>query len=146
MELTRRHALAGAAGVAATVLSAVPAAAAARSPTNRPSFYRYKVGDILVTAVSDGKNVFKLEDAFIGMRSVRTSTRSRRRSCTRHDDDLVRAARAQHRRQADRDRHRQRRAAKVNSKGANGLFADNFVAAGDPKAVDMVVISRPPTT
>jgi glyoxylase-like metal-dependent hydrolase (beta-lactamase superfamily II) len=32
---------------------------------------------------------------------------------------------------------------KVSSKGTNGLFADNFVAAGfDPKAVDMVVISH----
>ena len=32
---------------------------------------------------------------------------------------------------------------KVNSKGANGLFAENMVAAGfDPKAVDMVVISH----
>jgi glyoxylase-like metal-dependent hydrolase (beta-lactamase superfamily II) len=32
---------------------------------------------------------------------------------------------------------------KANSKGANGLFADNFVAAGfDPKAVDTVVISH----
>ena len=30
-----------------------------------PSFYRYKVGDIQVTVVSDGKNVFKLEDSFI---------------------------------------------------------------------------------
>ena len=31
---------------------------------------------------------------------------------------------------------------KVNSKGANGLFAENMAAAGfDPKAVDMVVIS-----
>ena len=29
-----------------------------------PSFYRYKVGDIAVTVVSDGKNVFKLEDSF----------------------------------------------------------------------------------
>ena len=33
--------------------------------------------------------------------------------------------------------------AKANSKGANGLFAANMVAAGfDPKAVDMVVISH----
>ena len=33
--------------------------------------------------------------------------------------------------------------ANANSKGANGLFADNMIAAGfDPKAVDMVVISH----
>ncbi|MHC2462781.1 hypothetical protein ACVIHD_001793 [Bradyrhizobium embrapense] len=64
MELTRRHALAGIA--AAPLLSAVPAAAAAPAADKQaPSFYRYKVGDILVTVVSDGKNVFKLEDGFI---------------------------------------------------------------------------------
>ena len=30
-----------------------------------PSFYRYKVGDAMVTVVSDGKNVFPLADSFI---------------------------------------------------------------------------------
>ncbi|MFN5720405.1 MAG: MBL fold metallo-hydrolase, partial [Bradyrhizobium sp.] len=67
MELTRRHALAGAAGIAAApLLPAVPAGAAAPAADRQaPSFYRYKVGDIMVSVVSDGKNVFKLEDAFI---------------------------------------------------------------------------------
>src|SRR5690349_25156710 len=67
MELTRRHALTGAAALAATPhLSQAPARAAAPlADKQAPSFYRYKVGDIQVTVVSDGKNVFKLEDSFI---------------------------------------------------------------------------------
>src|SRR5258708_37878834 len=67
MELTRRHALAGAAAIAAApLLPSMPARAAAPvADKQAPSFYRYKVGDIQVTVVSDGKNVFKLEDSFI---------------------------------------------------------------------------------
>src|SRR6266436_3275708 len=66
MELTRRHALAGAAAIAATPLPSMPAKAAAPvADKQAPSFYRYKVGDIQVTVVSDGRNTFKLEDSFI---------------------------------------------------------------------------------
>jgi hypothetical protein len=67
MELTRRHALAGAAALAASpLLSNAPAEAAAPlADKQAPSFYRYKVGDIQVTVVSDGKNVFPLTDSFI---------------------------------------------------------------------------------
>src|SRR3977135_65301 len=67
MKLTRRHALAGVAAIAATpVLSPMPAKAAAPvADKQAPSFYRYKVGDIVVTVVSDGKNVFPLTDSFI---------------------------------------------------------------------------------
>src|SRR6201999_2707240 len=67
MELTRRYALAGVAGIAAAPLLPVVAADAAAPIAEKqaPSFYRYKVGDIQVTVVSDGKNVFKLEDSFI---------------------------------------------------------------------------------
>ena len=67
MELTRRHALTGAAALAATpLLMQSPARATAPvADKQAPSFYRYKVGDIQVTVVSDGKNVFKLEDSFV---------------------------------------------------------------------------------
>src|SRR4051794_26592979 len=67
MELTRRHAMAGAAAIAAIpLLSSKPAGAAAPvADKQAPSFYRYKVGDIQVTVVSDGRNTFPLEDAFI---------------------------------------------------------------------------------
>ena len=67
MEITRRHALAGAAAIAAApLLPNIPAhAAAPLADKQAPSYYRYKVGDIQVTVVSDGKNVFKLEDSFL---------------------------------------------------------------------------------
>ena len=40
-------------------------AAAPVADKQAPSFYRYKVGDAVVTVVSDGKNVFPLTDSFI---------------------------------------------------------------------------------
>ena len=67
MELTRRHALAGAAALAATpLLPSMPARAAAPvADKQAPSFYRYKVGDALVTVISDGVNTFPLGDTFV---------------------------------------------------------------------------------
>ena len=67
MELTRRHALAGAAAITATPLlpSLRAKAAVPLADKQAPSFYRYKVGDIQVTVVSDGRSTFKLEDSFI---------------------------------------------------------------------------------
>jgi hypothetical protein len=145
MELTRRHALAGAAAIAAApLISTTPAGAAAPvADKQAPSFYRYKVADILVTVVSDGKNVFKLEDSFITNAKKDEVNEALEKAYMPRDMmtiyfaplvlntggklvviDTGNGA-----------------LAKVNSKGANGLFADNFVAAGfDPKAVDMVVI------
>jgi glyoxylase-like metal-dependent hydrolase (beta-lactamase superfamily II) len=147
MELSRRHALTGAAAIAAAPLLPASPVRAATPVADRqaPSYYRYKVGDIQVTVVSDGKNVFKLEDSFI----------------TNAKKDEVNAA--LEKAFMPRDMMTIYFAplvvntggklvvidtgngalAKASSKGANGLFADNFVAAGfDPKAVDMVVISH----
>jgi len=147
MELTRRHALAGAAAIAATPLlpSMSVRAAAPVAEKQAPSYYRYKVGDIQVTVVSDGRNTFPLEDSFI----------------TNAKKDEVNAA--LEKAFLPRDVFTIYFAplvintggklvvidtgngpvAKVNSKGAAGQFADNMAAAGfDPKAVDMVVISH----
>src|SRR3978361_2540906 len=67
MELTRRPALAGPAALTASSLlpSSPVKAAAPAADKQAPSFYRYKVGDIQVTVVSDGRNTFPLEDSFI---------------------------------------------------------------------------------
>jgi TAT (twin-arginine translocation) pathway signal sequence len=67
MEISRRDALAGAAAVAAApLLAATPGRAAAPvADKQAPSFYRYKVGDIQVTVVSDGRFTFPLQDSFI---------------------------------------------------------------------------------
>ncbi len=69
-ELSRRHVIAGAA--AATAATAVtpaansPASAAApQATTQAPGWYRYKVGSTEITAVTDGRNTFKLPDAFV---------------------------------------------------------------------------------
>src|SRR6266478_7586303 len=147
MDLTRRHALAGAAALAATpLLPSMPVRAAAPvADKQAPSFYRYKVGDIQVTVVSDGRNTFKLEDSFI----------------LNAKKDEVGAALAQAFLPSDTMTiyfaplvlntggklvvldTGLGPVSKVNSKGTNGLFADNMTAAGfDPKAVDTVVISH----
>jgi glyoxylase-like metal-dependent hydrolase (beta-lactamase superfamily II) len=147
MELTRRHALAGAAAIAATpLLPAIPAKAAAPAAEKQaPSFYRYKVGDIQVTVVSDGKNVFPLTDSFITNAKKDEVNAALEKAFLPKDTftiyfaplvlntggklvviDTGNGA-----------------VANVNSKGANGLFGANFAAAGfDPKAVDTVVISH----
>src|SRR5437868_2905831 len=67
MEISRRDALTGAAAVAAApLLAGTPVRAAAPvADKQAPSFYRYKVGDIQVTVVSDGRFTFPLEDTFI---------------------------------------------------------------------------------
>ena len=147
MELTRRHALAGAAALAASpLLSNAPAEAAAPlADKQAPSFYRYKVGDIQVTVVSDGKNVFPLTDSFITNAKKEEVGAALEKAFLPKDMftiyfaplvintggklvvlDTGNGA-----------------AASVASKGANGLFGANMVAAGfDPKAVDTVVISH----
>src|SRR5215212_12061843 len=67
MELTRRHALAGAAALAATPLlpTARAGAAVPLADKQAPSFYRYKVGEAQVNAISDGVNTFPLPDTFV---------------------------------------------------------------------------------
>jgi glyoxylase-like metal-dependent hydrolase (beta-lactamase superfamily II) len=147
MELTRRHALAGAAAIAATpLLPAISAKAAAPAADRQaPSFYRYKVGDIQVTVVSDGKNVFPLTDSFITNAKKDEVNAALQKAFLPPDTftiyfaplvintggklvvlDTGNGA-----------------VANANSKGANGNFGANMAAAGfDPKAVDMVVISH----
>ncbi len=68
MDLSRRHALAGAAALAAAPLFAASRPAQAAAPLadkQAPSFYRYKVGDAQVTAITDGANTFPLADSFV---------------------------------------------------------------------------------
>ncbi|HEV7636573.1 MAG TPA: MBL fold metallo-hydrolase [Bradyrhizobium sp.] len=147
MELTRRHALAGAAAIAATPLLPTLSAQAAAPVADKqaPSFYRYKVGDIQVTVVSDGRNTFKLEDSLVTNAKKEQVSAALEKAFLPRDMftiyfaplvintggklvviDTGNGA-----------------LAKANSKGAHGLFADNMAAAGfDPQAVDMVVISH----
>ncbi|MEP9376120.1 MBL fold metallo-hydrolase [Aquabacter sp. CN5-332] len=67
-ELSRRHFLTATAAAAAgstLPLSAPALAAAPPAPNQVPSAYRYKVGDIEVTVISDGIRTFPLADNFV---------------------------------------------------------------------------------
>ena len=147
MEMTRRHALAGAAALAATpLLSNAPAnAAAPMADKQAPSFYRYKVGDVQVTVISDGVNTFALGDSFV---------------LNAKKDEVATALEKAY---MPKDKVSIQfgplvinsggklivldtgngPGAFASSKGAVGQFATNMAAAGfDPKNVDMVVISH----
>ena len=147
MELTRRHALAAAAGVAAASLLPAISAQAAEPMADKqaPSFYRYKVGDILVTVVSDGQNVFKYEDNFIVNAKKEEVAAALEKAymapgmMTIYFAPLVLNIGGK----VVVVDTGNGPLAKKNNKGANGLFADNMVAAGfDPAKVDTVVISH----
>ncbi len=68
-ELTRRGVMTGAATLAAAAatgtVSGGSALAQAAASQQAAGWYRYKVGDIEVTAVTDGLNRFKFPDAFV---------------------------------------------------------------------------------
>jgi len=145
MNISRRTALLG--GAAAAALPAFGAAHAAAPPVGKQNagFYRYKVGDIEVTVVTDGANTFKFAD-----NHVTNKTR----------DDLNKALEAAHQPKdlmttpynpivvntsgklvvIDTGTGE---AAYERSKGVTGQFQTNLKAAGiDRNAVDMVVISH----
>ena len=72
MHTTRRQLLAGAASLpvlsaALPLLSMAASPASAQTPSGQqvPGLYRYKVGDIEVTAVNDGARTFPLPDGFV---------------------------------------------------------------------------------
>src|SRR3954470_18129633 len=65
-ELSRRGLLSSAAAAAlAAALPAQPFAAAPAAGKQAAGFYRYKVGDIEVTVVTDGANRLPVTDAFV---------------------------------------------------------------------------------
>src|SRR5260370_19101588 len=146
MELTRRHALAGAAVSAATALwPTTPAKAAAPvADKQAPSFYRYKVSDIQVTVVSDGRYTFPLEDNFVTNAKKEEVSAALEQAFLPRDTMTIYFAPLVINTGGklvvlDTSLGP---VSKVNSKCANGLFADNMATAGiDPKAGDIVVLS-----
>ena len=147
MNVSRRHALAGAAAVAsAPLLNAVPTRAAAPvADKQAPSFYRYKVGDAQVTVVCDGRFTFPLDEKFILNAKKDEVSAALEKAFLPSDVMTIYFAPLVINTGGmlvvlDTGTGP---VGKVNSKGMNGLFADNMAAAGfDPKAVDMVVISH----
>jgi glyoxylase-like metal-dependent hydrolase (beta-lactamase superfamily II) len=147
MELTRRHALAGAAVLsAAPLLPTRPAKAAVPvAGKQNASFYRYKVGDAEVTVISDGANTFPLGDTFVlnakkdevnaalakAFRPVNAMTIYFGPLVVNTGGKLI---------VIDTGNGP---GAFASSKGAVGQFSANMAAAGiDPKSVDAVVISH----
>jgi glyoxylase-like metal-dependent hydrolase (beta-lactamase superfamily II) len=147
MELTRRHALAGAAAIAASPLlpNAPAKATAPLADKQAPSFYRYKVGEAQVNVISDGVNTFPLGDTLV----------------LNAKKDEINAALAKAFLPKDKVSVHfsplvintggklvvidtgNGPGAFASSKGNVGLFASNLVSAGfDPKNIDMVVISH----
>jgi glyoxylase-like metal-dependent hydrolase (beta-lactamase superfamily II) len=147
MELSRRHVLAGAAGVAAApLLSGISAnAAAPMADKQAPSFYRYKVGDAQVTAVFDGSTTFDLNDKFVTNAKLEEVSAALDKAFLPKDKmtllftPLVVNAGGK----TIVIDTGMGGAALAASKGQNGQFVTNLAAAGvDPKSVDMVVISH----
>jgi glyoxylase-like metal-dependent hydrolase (beta-lactamase superfamily II) len=147
MDLSRRHALAGAAALAATPLfaSAPAKAAAPLADKQAPSFYRYKIGDIQVNAISDGAASFPLTDAYVPNARREDVNAALEKAFLPKDKItnfyaplvintggklvVIDTGNGQ--------------AAYNNSKGGVGQFAVNMKAAGfDPNMIDMVVISH----
>ena len=147
MEMSRRDAILGTVALAATPLmtSTETSAAAPVAGKQAPSFYRYKVGDIVVTVVSDGKNVFPLTDAFIPNAKRDDINAALEKAFMPRDMISIWFAPLviQSGGKLIVLDTGTGPVAKVSSKGANGLFLENMTAAGfDPRAVDMVVISH----
>ena len=147
MELTRRHALAGAAALATVpLLPALPAKAAAPAAGKQnASFYRYKVGDIEVTVVSDGANTFPLGDTFVLNAKKDEVNAALEKAYLPKDKMTIYFAplvlnTGSKLIVVDTGNGP---GAFANSKGSVGQFASNSAAAGiDPKTVDIVVISH----
>lgn len=66
-DLRRRNLLAATAGLAVATASGIAPAGAAVpiADAQAPGFYRYRVGDVQVTAVTDGVNTFPIPEGFV---------------------------------------------------------------------------------
>ncbi|MET0723585.1 MAG: MBL fold metallo-hydrolase [Tardiphaga sp.] len=147
MDLSRRQALAGATALAAAPLLRPQQAKAAAPLADRqaPGFYRYKVGDVQVNAISDGANSFPLTEAYITNVKKDAVNAALEKAFLPKDQIttfyaplvlnsggkliLIDTGNGQ--------------GAFASSKGRFGQLQANMTAAGfDPKAIDMVVISH----
>jgi glyoxylase-like metal-dependent hydrolase (beta-lactamase superfamily II) len=147
MTITRRTALTGAAMLAASpLLPNAPASAAAPAAGNQaPGFYRYKVGDIEMTVVTDGMNRFKFADDHVANANRETINKALEASFMEKDVILnpynpVVINTGSKLAIVDTGIGE---AAYTTSKGGVGQLLTNLAAAGiDAKAIDTVVISH----
>lgn len=150
-ELTRRNVMALAAGgmvanAAMPALSTQKAQAQQETPQQQaPGWYRYKLGDVEITAVTDGFNRIKFPDAFVA-----NATRADVNKALGEVFLEPNTVPIPYTPVVVRDGGRLividtglGEANFAQSKGASGQFQRNFAAAGlDPKDVSLVVISH----
>ncbi len=147
MDLSRRHALAGAAVLAAAPLLKTETANAAVPLADKqaPSFYRYKIGDAQVNAIWDGANTFPLpDDLVINAKKDEVNVALQKAFMPKDKMTITFAPLVINTGGKviviDTGNGA---AAFAASKGNVGQFTTNMMAAGfDPKSVDMVVISH----
>jgi glyoxylase-like metal-dependent hydrolase (beta-lactamase superfamily II) len=149
-DLTRRGVIAAAASVAAAgamgpLLSAQPARAQAAAGGQAAGWYRYKVGDIEVTVVTDGINRFKFPDAFVN--NVKRDEVSKALEAAFLDKDIMAIPYSpvvvKNGGKITVIDTGTGEANFTNSKGSAGQFTRNLVASGiDPKDVSTVIISH----
>jgi glyoxylase-like metal-dependent hydrolase (beta-lactamase superfamily II) len=149
-EITRRTVLSGAVAASAAVafspLASTPAAAsAAAAGKQNAGWYRYKVGSLEVTVVTDGARVFPLPDTFV--RNAKKEEVSAALQASFLPGDTLTVPfnptvinTGQRRILIDTGLGA---AAFAQSKGAMGQMNSNLAAAGfDPKSIDAVIISH----
>jgi glyoxylase-like metal-dependent hydrolase (beta-lactamase superfamily II) len=147
-QLTRRHLLTTVAGLgAAAMLGPINTAHAAAPPVGKqaPGWYRYKVGTIEVTVVTDGANTFKFTDGHLTNktrddlnRALEAAYYPKDLMTTPYNPIVVNTAGKLVVIDTGTGE-----AAYERSKGVTGQFQTNLKAAGiDRNAVDMVVISH----
>jgi glyoxylase-like metal-dependent hydrolase (beta-lactamase superfamily II) len=146
-ELTRRTLLASSTMAATAALTPVSPAAAAAPPAGKqaPGFYRYKVGSIEVTVVTDGANKFKFADDHVTnktrdeVNAAHTAAWYEKDMMTTPYNPVVVNTGTK---LAVIDTGTSE-AAYERTKGVTGQFLTNLAAAGiDAKAVDAVIISH----
>jgi glyoxylase-like metal-dependent hydrolase (beta-lactamase superfamily II) len=148
--LTRRSMLSGAAAVTAaagcaTILPTATQAAAPAAGTQAPGFYRYKIGSMEVTVVTDGARTFPLPDGFVlnakkdDVNAALEQAYMPRDRMTIHFAPLVLNTGAK----LIVIDTGNGAASFAPTKGQTGQFLANLAAAGiDAKAVDAVIISH----
>jgi len=146
-EVTRRDAIAAAAATTlASMGASVPAGAAAPAAGRRaPGWYRYTVGGIEVTVVTDGARVFDLTPSYVvnaPIEEVRKALEAAYMPPNRMIHHYAPIVLNTGGKLVVIDTGAGEAALKT-SKGAVGQFLENLVAAGiDPKSVDTVIISH----
>ena len=146
-EISRRNLLAGTAAVAATPLAGGLAVHAAAPPIGKQNagYYRYKVGSIEVTVVTDGSNTFKFADTHLtnGTReqlngALEAAYYPKDLMTTPYNPAVINTGGKLVLIDTGTGE-----AAFANSKGQTGHFHNNLAAAGiDRNAIDVVLISH----